>query len=125
MATSTCTKEFIVHCGDGKAGVNVTSEHTLGDVRRLMYEDWDEDILPDRDVEWAFCVVDSDCRDWQINEKQERRKQAWYQRISEKQERRKKAWYFIGQDIRILEGIDKNCNKNCNKNKKRPGVIPL
>jgi hypothetical protein len=103
MATSDCTKEFFVDYGDGnKASVDVTSEHTLADVRRLMSEDWDGDMLPDQDVEWAFWVVDSN------------------QRITEKQEGRKKAWNFIGKDVRIHEGIDKNCSKNENKNKKRP-----
>jgi hypothetical protein len=103
MATSDCTKEFFVDYGDGnKASVDVTSEHTLADVRRLMSEDWDGDMLPDQDVEWAFWVVDSN------------------QRITEKQEGRKKAWNFIGKDVRIQEGIDKNCSKNENKKKKRP-----
>jgi hypothetical protein len=101
MATAT-TKHFIVDYGNGTGSVYVTYEHTMADVRRLMYEDWDEDMLPDQDVEWAFCWVgDSDLR------------------ISEKQEGREKAWNFIGKDVRILEGIDKNCNKKCNKNKKR------
>jgi hypothetical protein len=97
-------KDFIVDYGDGKSSVDVTSEHTLADVRRLMYEDWDDDMLPDQDVEWAFWVFDSGIR------------------IPEKQESRKKAWNFIGKDVRIRGGIDKNCKMNKNKNKRRPAV---
>jgi hypothetical protein len=93
MATSSKDKDLIVDYGEGKASVDVTCEHTLADVRRLICEDWDDDMLPDQDVEWAFWVVD--------------------RRITG----RKKAWDFIGGDnIRIQEVIDKN------KNKKRPAV---
>jgi hypothetical protein len=110
MEKNTCTKECLVDYCDGmKASVDVTFEHTMADVRRLMYEDWDADMLPDQDVEWAFSVVGSSC-------------DTRY-RMSEKEEHRKKAWNFISRDIRILEGVDKNCIKDCNKNKKRPAFI--
>jgi hypothetical protein len=87
-------KDFFVDYGDGnKASVDVTCEHTLAGIRWLMYKDWDDDMLPGQDVEWAFWGVDSN------------------QRITKKQEGHKKAWDFIGKDVRILEGIDKKCNK--------------
>ena len=60
MEKSTCTKEcFVENCDGMKASVDVTSEHTMAEVRRLMYENWERDMWPDQDVEWAFSFLES------------------------------------------------------------------
>jgi hypothetical protein len=64
------TKELVIVAGDIKGAVEICETDTLEDVRALILEEFDDDMLP---FEY-FCFHVNDIR---ISEKQERKKQVW------------------------------------------------
>jgi hypothetical protein len=68
--TPTMTKELVIVSGDIRGEVEVCQTDTLHDVRALILEEFDDDMLPFED----FCFHVNDIR---ISEKQEGKKQAW------------------------------------------------
>jgi hypothetical protein len=68
--TATTPKELVIVSGDIKGEVEITETDTLKDVRALILEEFDDDMLPCQD----FCFHVNDIR---ISEKQERKKLAW------------------------------------------------
>ena len=64
------TKELLIVTGDLKGEVEICETDTLKDVRALILEEFDDEMLPFQD----FCFHVNDIR---ISEKQERKKQAW------------------------------------------------
>ena len=68
--TLAMTKGLVVFWGEIKGEVDICETDTLQDVRALILEEFDKDMLPCQD----FCFHLNDIR---VSEKQERKKQAW------------------------------------------------
>ena len=64
------TRELIIDYGQGDSTVDIKQEDTLADVRRLIIDDFDDDMIPAED--WVFWV-----NGLRITQKQEGRKIAW------------------------------------------------
>jgi hypothetical protein len=86
-ASTTAKKELIIESGNCKGSVEIGSHDTLADVRALLHEEFDDDMLPTNDGDAArddfyFCVAGV--------------------RLGRKQEPRKRAWDWVGQTVQIL-----------------------
>jgi hypothetical protein len=89
-ASTTAKKELIIESGESgncKGYVEVGPHDTLADVRVLLHEELDDDMLPTNDGDAArgdfyFCVAGV--------------------RLGRKQEPRKRAWDWMGLAVRIL-----------------------
>jgi hypothetical protein len=64
------SKEFIVESGDCQGSVDIYEHHSLSDVRSLIINEFDDDMLPSSD--FYFC-----CDGIRVSSKQEQRKLAW------------------------------------------------
>ncbi len=77
--SSSATKDFVVTCGDIKGSVGVEENDTLAEVRTLLEEEFDEDMLPS--VPWVYWVDGS--------------------RLSAKQEARRLAFSVRGKQVEL------------------------
>lgn len=67
------TKSLIVDYGHGKASIEISPSSTFSDVRKVIVEEFDDDMFPNQDPNnWGFKV-----NDVRITSKQESRKLAW------------------------------------------------
>lgn len=65
--------DLLIDYGHGNASIEINPSHTLADVRKLMLEEFDNDMFPQEDPEnWGFWV-----NDMRVALKQEARKVAW------------------------------------------------
>jgi hypothetical protein len=100
-------KELIIESGDYcKCFVEVGPHDTLANVRVLIHEDFDDDMLPT--CATFSRMMDADDEDAAYNDAA---RDAFYfllyfllagVRLSRKQEGRKRAWDWVGQTVRIL-----------------------
>jgi hypothetical protein len=102
-ASSSIKKELIIESGSIKGFVEVGPDDTLADVRVLLHEEFDDDMLPTYTSSSSSMMKDADAdaviTDAALDD--------FYfcvagVRLSRKQERRKRAWDWVGQTVRIL-----------------------
>jgi hypothetical protein len=103
-STTTAKKELIIESGNCKGFVEVGPHDTLAEVRAMLHEEFDDDMLPTNDGDAArddfyFCVAGV--------------------RLSRKQEPRKRAWDWVGQTVQIL-ARNTTATESSTIQKKRP-----
>ena len=104
------TKELLIESGDIKAEVEISETDTLKDVRALILEEFDDDMLPCQD----FCFHVNDIR---VSTKQERKKLAWNLsnkpiRLHLKQGTKRKLEASTEESTSIKRGRSENENHN-------------
>jgi hypothetical protein len=94
-------KELIIESGDYcKCFVEVGPHDTLANVRVLIHEDFDDDMLP-------TCATCSSMTSDDDGDANEAARDDFYfllagVRLNRQQERRKRAWDWVGQTVRII-----------------------